>query len=115
LEAAFWREIENIKKTPPSEKELARIKAQVISDLVYTRDSIADQASMIGSLESVGLTWRLMDQQLPLLSAVTPAQIQQVAKKYLVKERLTTAILNPNTKSKNNIKNEAPELTGAIR
>lgn len=115
LEAAFWHEIENIKKTPPSEKELTRIKAQVISDLVYTRDSIADQASMIGSLESVGLTWRLMDQQLELLSAVTPTQIQQVAKKYLVKERLTTATLNPNTKSKNSIKGAAPELTGAIR
>jgi zinc protease len=115
LEAALWHEIENIKKTPPSEKELARIKAQVISDLVYTRDSIADQASMIGSLESVGLTWRLMDQQLELLSAITPAQIQQVAKKYLVRERLTTAILNPNAKSKNSIKGAAPDLTGAIR
>ena len=115
LEGAIWREIDSIKKTPPTEKELARIKAQVISDLVYTRDSIEDQANIIGSLESVGLTWKLMDQQLELLSAITPAQIQAVAKKYLVKDRLTTAVLNPNKNATDNIKNSAPELTGAIR
>lgn len=115
LESALWSEIDLIKKMPPSEKELARIKAQVISNLVYTRDSVEDQASMIGSLESVGLTWQLMDQQLDLLSAITPEQIQAVAKKYLIRDRLTTAILNPNPNTKYSIKHNAPELSGAIR
>lgn len=115
LESAFWSQIEKIKQHPPSEKELAKIKAQVISELVYTRDSIEEQASIIGTLESVGLSWKLMDQQLALLSAITPQQIQTVAKKYLVKERSTTAILNPNHKPGTNQTQQRLIDPGALR
>ena len=49
----------------------------------------------IGTLETVGLDWRLMDQYTDRFRAVTAEQVQQVAKKYLIDQYLTVAILDP--------------------
>ncbi|RRJ82684.1 M16 family metallopeptidase [Aestuariirhabdus litorea] len=95
LESAFWEQIEQLKQTPPSQQELDRIKAQVISSLVYEQDSISSQAQQIGILESIGQSWRVADQELDRLNAITPEQIQQVAQKYLTRERVTVATLSP--------------------
>ena len=53
------------------------------------------QGMIIGTLESVGLDWRLNDQYVDKIKAVTPEQVSQVAQKYLVPERLTIAKLVP--------------------
>ncbi|WP_163836113.1 M16 family metallopeptidase [Spartinivicinus ruber] len=95
LENALWQEITAIQQAPPTVTELNRIVAQVISGLIYQQDSIRTQANLIGGLESIGLDWQLADQDLDKLKAITPHQIQQVAKKYLVRERLTIAELKP--------------------
>lgn len=97
LEGAFWQQIKTIQDVPPSQQELDRIKAQIISELVYEKDSISSQAQQIGALESVGLSWKLADKDLERLNAITPEQIQQVAQKYLTRERLTVATLTPLT------------------
>ncbi|UVE18090.1 insulinase family protein [Pseudomonas sp. LS44] len=94
-EAGLWRQLEDLKKTPPSSEELQRVRAQVIAGLVYERDSISSQASAIGGLESVGLSWRLMDQELAELEAVTPADIQQAASTYFTRDRLSVAHILP--------------------
>jgi len=67
----------------------------VVAGDVYQKDSIFYQAMQIGRLESVGLDWSLMDEYVERINAVTPAQIQAVAKKYLVEERQTVAVLKP--------------------
>lgn len=95
VEAGIWRELEALKTTPPSPEELARVRAQVIAELVYERDSITQQASVIGQLESIGLSWRLMDEELAAISAVTPEDIQQAARTYFTRSRLTTAHVLP--------------------
>ncbi|MDE1463375.1 M16 family metallopeptidase [Spartinivicinus poritis] len=95
LETALWEEITSIQQVPPTTAELDRIVAQVISELVYQQDSIRAQANLIGGLTVIGLDWQLIDQDLDKLKAITPKQIQQVAKKYLVKDRLTVAELKP--------------------
>jgi zinc protease len=49
----------------------------------------------IGTLATVGLDWQLMDQFVDRLRAVTPEQVQAVAKKYLIDDHLTVAVLDP--------------------
>ena len=95
VEAGLWRQLEDLKTTPPSAEELARVRAQVIAGLVYERDSITSQATTIGQLETVGLSWQLMDGELAELSAVTPSDIQQAAQTYFTRDRLSVAHILP--------------------
>ncbi|MDA1107294.1 MAG: pitrilysin family protein [Proteobacteria bacterium] len=95
LEQALRGEIKRLQDEPVSEAELARIKTQVVANEIYQRDSIFAQAMQIGTLETVGLDWRLMDSYVEKITAVTAEQVQQVARKYLIDDRLTVAVLEP--------------------
>lgn len=88
-------EIETLKTELVSEAELKRVKAQVIAGEVFERDSIEHMATLLGSLETVGLGHKYIDQYVPGVLAVTAEQIQDVAKKYLIENRLTVAELIP--------------------
>jgi zinc protease len=71
------------------------VQAQVIAQLVYARDSITEQATGIGRLESVGLSWRLLDEELDALRAVSAEDIQAAARRLFQRERLTLAQILP--------------------
>jgi len=95
LESAVQEEIELIKNSLISESELARIKAQVVSNDVYERDSVFYQAMIIGMFETVGLSWKEAEKYVESIKAVTAEQVQAVAKKYLQEDQLTVAVLEP--------------------
>lgn len=95
LEKALLEQVAKLQKAPPDADEMQRVKAQVISDIVFQQDSISSQANQIGRMESIGRSWKEMDSYVEKLSAITPEQVQQVAKKYLVPERMTVAQLIP--------------------
>jgi zinc protease len=77
------------------ESELKRIKVRILSDQIYKRDSIFGQAMEIGTTEMSGFSWRDIDVMLEKMQTITPAQVQAVAKKYLVDEGLTIDVLDP--------------------
>ena len=95
LEAAIKAQIAAIQKTPPTTAELARIKTGVVAENIYQRDSLFSQAMMLGSLAVVGLDWHLKDQYVAQIEAITPAQVQAVARKYFADEMATVAYLVP--------------------
>jgi len=95
LEAALLVQIELIKTGGVTQQELNRVKAAVIASDVYQRDSMFYQAMQIGQLETMGYSWQLLKDQSEKLKAVTSEQIQAVAKKYLVKDNMTVATLDP--------------------
>ncbi|KAA6185604.1 insulinase family protein [Thiohalocapsa marina] len=95
LEQALLAQVERLRREPVAADELARIRSQLIADKVYEKDSVFYQAMQLGQLETVGLGWELVDDYVEQLSAVTPAQIQAVARKYLVPEARTVAVLEP--------------------
>ncbi|MFQ7900103.1 M16 family metallopeptidase [Stutzerimonas degradans] len=95
VESRLWAELDLLKQNAPSREELERVRAQVIAGLVYERDSITQQATTIGQLETVGLSWRLMDDELAALEAVTPEDIQQAARTYFTPTRLSVAHVLP--------------------
>ncbi|HFC54481.1 MAG TPA: insulinase family protein, partial [Gammaproteobacteria bacterium] len=95
LEEALREEIERLKRELVSDAELARIKAQVVAGKTYEQDSIFYQAMQMGTLETVGLGWQRMDEYSDRVLAITAEQLQKVARKYLVDERLTVARLEP--------------------
>ncbi len=95
METALKAEIAKLQKTPISEEELSRIKAQVSASAVYERDSNFYQAMQLGMLETVGLGWQKADEYVEKVNQVTAAQVQEVAKKYLIDDRLSIAYLEP--------------------
>jgi zinc protease len=95
LEAAIVEQISAIKEAPPTEQELARVKAQVVAASVFEQDSSFYQAMKIGIMETVGLGWETKDEYVDRINAVTAEQVQRVAEKYLVETRLTVAELIP--------------------
>lgn len=95
LEKAIRGQIDTLKTKLVAQQELDRIKAQVTASKVFEQDSIFYQAMQIGTLETVGLDWRILDDYLDHLHAVTPEQVQTVAQKYLIDDGLTVAVLDP--------------------
>jgi zinc protease len=95
LEAALINEVEKIKMGGVTQQELDRVKAAVIASNIYQRDSMFYQGMQIGQLETMGYSWHLLKEYPEKLKAVTSEQIQAVAKKYLVKDNMTVATLDP--------------------
>jgi len=95
LEKAFRNQVTRLQDEPVAEAELEPIRTKLIADKVYEQDSVFAQARQIGSLESVGLGWELIDHYVDYLSQVTPEQIQAVARRYLTSDNLTIAYLDP--------------------
>lgn len=95
LEAALLEQVEEIKQKGVTNEELQRVKAQVIAADVYQRDSVFYQAMKIGRLETTGFSWRTLKDYPAKLQAVTPQQVQEVARKYLIRDTLTVATLDP--------------------
>lgn len=95
LEKFFLSQIEDVQTTLIPIEELDRVRAQLKASKIYERDSIFYQAMQIGTLETVGLRWTLMDEYLGHIEKITPQQLKQVAIKYLHEDALTIAVLDP--------------------
>ncbi len=95
LEQAIKEELDKLKENPVSKEELERVKAQVVSSDVYEKDSVFYQAMVIGILETIGLDWRIANEYVEKVKAVTAEQVQAVAIKYFVDDSLTVATLDP--------------------
>ncbi|MDH3638064.1 MAG: insulinase family protein [Gammaproteobacteria bacterium] len=99
VERAIRAEIKRVQTDLVSDQELARVKAQIVANKIYERDSVFYQAMKLGGLETVGLDWRLEQKMTERLRAVTAEQVKKVASKYLVDQNLTVAVLVPGAKS----------------
>jgi len=95
LKQAMLKQIKQLQTTPVTPNELARIKIQVLANRTYSQDSLTDEAYMIGSLESVGLSAREIDNYQQQIDKVTAADVLAVAKKYLVPSNMTVSQLLP--------------------
>lgn len=95
LEEALRGQVRRLQEEPVAAEELERVKAQVAASDVYERDSVFYQAMQIGMLETVGLDWRIGPEYVEKVRAVTAEQVRQVARQYLSPERLTVAVLEP--------------------
>ncbi len=95
LEKALRSEIEQIKNKGVSEAELNRVKSQIIAADIFQRDSLFYQAMQLGEYVTAGLPPEALEGRVAKLRAVTPAQVQEVAQKYLVDDALTVAVLDP--------------------
>ncbi|SRR5579883_45182 len=95
LQKNITEEIRQLQQEPPARDELNRMKTQLIANRVYDRDSIVYQADEIGSLEAIGFSWKKMDEAYKQIGSITPKQITEVARRYLIEKNLVTTELEP--------------------
>jgi zinc protease len=95
VEQALREQIRRITEEGVSDEELQRVKAQVTAYQVFQLDTMFSQARQIGALDNAGLPYDSLDLQARKLKQVTSAQVQQVARKYLVEDNLTVGVLDP--------------------
>ncbi len=95
LETALKSEIRELQTNPVAPEELARVKAQVLANSVFERDSVFYQAMQLGTLETVGLGWKRVDEYEARISQVTAEDVLASAKQFLVEDNLTVCFLDP--------------------
>lgn len=95
LEYALKAEIYDLKSELVTNEELQRVKAQVLASAVYERDSNFYQAMQLGMLETVGIGWEKVDEYVQKVNQITAEQVRDVARKYLLEDKLTIAYLDP--------------------
>lgn len=95
LQQAMVKEIKQLQDHLVPVEELQRIKTQIIAQKTYELDSIYGQASELGLLETVGIGWKSAEDYTKNIDAITPEQIQAVAKRYFNEIGMTEAKLFP--------------------
>jgi zinc protease len=100
-EQALQKEIETLQHEFVTHAEIERISQRLVANLVYSQDDITNRAKNIGSLAVNGLDFRLSEQLPKKLAAVTPQDIQRVAREYFIRDNLSVLHLTPKDQMKN--------------
>lgn len=95
LEQGILTELDQLKTTLVDNKELQRIKHQIIAQKTYEKDSIFGQAMELGLMETTGIGWHNIDNYNQTISSITPEQIQLAAQHYFQDSNRTDAELEP--------------------
>jgi zinc protease len=88
------RLIAALRDKPVGAEELQKAKNLEQAEFVYAQDSIQYEAMLLGIYQMLG-NYKLLDQYLAGIDKVTAADVQRVARKYLVKSNLTLGDLIP--------------------
>lgn len=96
--AALSKEIERLKTEPVSAQELERVKTQARAELLRSLNSNMGMAELLLEYEVKTGSWRNLFKQLEAIAAVTPEDIQQVAKETFQPQNRTVGRLLPKEK-----------------
>ncbi|HHT9120602.1 MAG TPA: M16 family metallopeptidase [Candidatus Hypogeohydataceae bacterium YC41] len=92
VEQAVYEELNKLRKEPPSQWELEKVKNQLEADFIRGLDSNSGLADEIGFYESIA-GWQYINIALQRIKAVTAEDVMRVAKKYFAKTNRTVATL----------------------
>ena len=87
LEQGIEEEIAALKKHGVEQEELERIKTGLLAHQVYSQDSLTHQAMEMGRFEIMQFGWKSYYQSIERFKEVTAEQVQEVAIKYLNKDK----------------------------
>jgi predicted Zn-dependent peptidase len=80
VQRSIQREIDRLVKQPVDPAELDRIKTQARAGLLRSLDSNSGMAEALLEFENKTGSWRNLFKQIDQIAAITPADIQRVAK-----------------------------------
>jgi zinc protease len=98
-EAAILAEVERIKKDGVTEAELARAKKQIRSAFIFNAQGVENEAEQMAYDEMGTGDPSYSSRYVNRVAAVTAEQVKEIANKYLRPDGLTTAVVQPRTKT----------------
>lgn len=97
VEEAIFVEIERVKRRPPSEAEMEKIKSTIEYGFLSSMEEVSGQANRLAAFEALG-GYELINEYLEKLRAVTAEDVRRVAAKYLDVENCTMQEYRPEGK-----------------
>ncbi len=94
VERALLAEIDRIQSEPPGGRELEKAKNGIEASFIFAQDSLFYQGMLLGQYEIAG-DWRLIDEYVPSIRAVTTEDLLRVSGFYLRPDNRTVATLVP--------------------
>jgi zinc protease len=93
--AEMEAEIERLKSEPVSAAELEKAKTQLVAEVTVGRQTAQSKADAVGAAATLLDDPKLVNEELARYQAVTAADIQRVAKKYLGKQNRSVIFMLP--------------------
>ncbi|MBK7948719.1 MAG: insulinase family protein [Deltaproteobacteria bacterium] len=93
--ARIIEETERLRREPVSAEELHRARVNFLASEQFERESVSGVAAKLGSFQSMAGSWEKEAWALEALRQATPADLQDVARRYLKPEGLILAALLP--------------------
>ena len=93
LERILYAEIDKLKKETVTAYELQKIKNQLRAHFVYALQSNEGLSSQLAYFEAFFGGWETMLEFTAIVESITPHEIMEVARKYLVQDNRTVATL----------------------
>jgi zinc protease len=97
VRAALQVELERIQVEPPSAAELSKAVKQFLTGTLATRKTMEGQAQDLGGNWLAAADLNFSERYLAAVQRLTPADLQRVARTYLIPEGRSTYVLQPET------------------
>ena len=98
VEDAIYRLLNRLQTTLLSADDLKKVKARIVTSEIYGKESPENQATNLGAIASIGLTWRDYQKFIDKVQQVTPEQVRTVINKYFKHEKLVSVYLESQKK-----------------
>ncbi|MGA1873987.1 MAG: M16 family metallopeptidase [bacterium] len=95
IEQAINEEIDRLKNELVSDRELQKVKNQLIGDYIRSLKSNSGLASRLSYFESVAGDWKYIDTHLEEIDKITPQEIQETVRKFLISRNRTVSFIVP--------------------
>jgi len=93
VEEAIYAELEILKKEPVSPRELQQVLNKLEAEEIQSLSSNGGLAYRLTEYESVAGTWRYLTEHRAKVAKVTPAEVMNAARTYLVPDNRTVAFI----------------------
>jgi predicted Zn-dependent peptidase len=94
FERTLLAELDRLASDPPTSSEMEKVRNQFRSDSVYGIRDSSGLADILSLFESLTGDWRTLLRRQEALLAVTPARVQEVARRTFVARNRTVAVLD---------------------
>ncbi|MBM6575798.1 insulinase family protein [Microvirga sp. SRT01] len=103
-EAALKREVARLRDQPVSATELSEAKNEILTTAIRARETAEGKASTLANSVIIDGDPRAADKQLAAIAAVTAADVQRVARRYLGEQQVATIRYLPAEQMPNNVR-----------